>query len=147
MLFETSLTALKKGTFMPTDSEFFIGGWQLRSAIKTSKEGVALNTWGEEPIGYLIYTKEGVMSAQIMRRPRSQQYDKNITQEYLAYSGHYEIDEVNKIISHKVELSLCLGYIDTVRRRQYHFLNNNQLQLKALECVDADYKLLWERIN
>ena len=50
-------------TLAPQSDKALVGTWKLESATITTAEGEVRNSWGEHPIGFLTYTKEGRMSA------------------------------------------------------------------------------------
>ena len=73
-----------------TDS--LIGCWRFVKAV--SAKGIIDNTWGKNPIGYLIYSPEGVMEVQIMRKEKARK-TTTLEENFFAYGGHYRIDEKN----------------------------------------------------
>ena len=48
----------------------FVGVWTLESFTEKTGSSAELNPLGPPPLGFLIYTAEGVVSAQLMRRDR-----------------------------------------------------------------------------
>ena len=48
----------------------FVGVWTLESFTEQSGSSEELNPLGAAPVGFLIYTADGFVSAQLMRRDR-----------------------------------------------------------------------------
>lgn len=49
----------------------FVGTWRLVSLELRDAEGLAIYPYGQDAIGYLMYTPDGYMSAHIMKAHRS----------------------------------------------------------------------------
>jgi len=91
-----------------TESNPFIGTWKLMSWEFTQPDGTIQYLYGKDVVGYLMYTADGYMSAQIMD-PDRQQSDPNFPLEtaeaqtlpdsdraraygtYVAYCGTYTV--------------------------------------------------------
>ncbi|WP_424102388.1 lipocalin-like domain-containing protein [Moorena producens] len=111
----------------------FVGTWKLIELKSVDKEQKISYPYGKNPVGHIIYTKEGYMSASIMMSNRLNlglsmeeiQNGRNVSKlqlitnilkyikatfryfmaarNYVSYSGKYEIRD-NKVIHH-VEVS------------------------------------------
>lgn len=99
-----------------------VGSWELVEYRTADSEGNVHHPLGTDARGVLIYSTDGMMSAQIMRvdRPvfRSQNVHGGGTEEragaaagYLAYSGPYEVDERSARILHRVQVSLFPNWV------------------------------------
>lgn len=129
-----SLTTLK------SDQKQLIGTWRLVAA--TFDDGQK-NTWlGANPEGYLIYSRDGFVAAQIMRK-KSEKSPNNKELNYFAYCGPFTIDEKQKIITHHVKISA--NNIEIVQHRSYHF-NANKLYLKTIGDP-KEQTIVWEKVK
>ena len=52
-------------TTQPTTAASFVGTWKLVSFTQTLVNGALEKPMGENPHGYLVYTAEGIVSAQL----------------------------------------------------------------------------------
>jgi hypothetical protein len=93
--------------------EVLEGTWKLVSSKRTNTvTGASTDTFGSNPLGYIMYSKDGRMMVLMTRgdRPKPNSIDK-ITDEQrhrlfssmLAYSGTYKFDE--KVIEHHIDPS------------------------------------------
>jgi hypothetical protein len=108
--------------------EDILGTWLLQSYTAESSDGLS-HPLGEAAVGTIVYTPDGYMSAQLMRRERPA-YDKAVTgggspdqlassaAGYLCYSGPYELDEDADVLRHHVELALVPNWVGGVQVRQ-----------------------------
>jgi Lipocalin-like domain len=82
----------------------FIGAWELESYTEHSGAEAPLQPFGSNPVGFLIYTEDGIVSAQLMRPHRKQlatgawQFNDpealaELVEGYISYCGRYFIDE------------------------------------------------------
>lgn len=133
----------------------FIGTWKLLECVEVGANGESFYPWGKDAIGYIIYTTEGVMAVQIMRKNRKLFSGKDITQalpeegqalakDYNAYFGHFDIDENNETVIHHIEGHLYPNLISKDNIRRYHFYEN-KLSL-ITEGGNVLRKLIWEKL-
>jgi len=83
------------------DGGRLIGTWKLQSLQSRTADGETTYPWGEEPVGYIMYSADGFVSVIIMEpeRPRFSSGDlRGAPQEMalayqscLAYCGRYEV--------------------------------------------------------
>jgi hypothetical protein len=136
------------------------GAWRLVSYHTISNDGTPpVYPLGEDATGYIIYTHDGYMSAQIMQpgRPRyeadgpSEGTDSESAQAargYLAYSGPYRI-ESDSVVVHQAEVSLFPNWIgEPIPRKAV--LDRRRLELTTTSPTLFNGKLLnavviWER--
>jgi hypothetical protein len=95
-----------------------IGTWKLVSYVEKPVDGSApYSPLGESPLGIIMYTPDGYMSAQLMRpgrRPFASEdwfdgTDEEYREEastYIAYSGPFHVDEEKKTLTHSMFVSL-----------------------------------------
>ncbi len=95
-----------------------IGTWKLISyAVKPVDGSETVYPMGENPIGIIMYTPDGYMSAQLMRPHRRsfasgdwrdgtiEEYQEEAST-YLAYSGPFQIGEEKGTLTHSMFVSL-----------------------------------------
>ena len=135
-----------------------LGAWRLASYTAATDGAVGLPL-GEDPVGIIMYTSDGYMSAQLMRRDRPA-YDRAITgggtteqmaaaaAGYLCYTGPYSLDEATAILHHHVEVSLVPNWLNGVQIRQGK-LDGDTLTLSAevtsRKGVSSTHVLVWRR--
>jgi hypothetical protein len=104
-------------------SEQIVGGWALASYVETDVEtGKSAEPFGSHALGFILYTPDGYMSAQIQARDRlpfkvgdmfrgePEEYAASAST-YLAYSGPYRVDEAGNRVIHNVVVSLFPNWV------------------------------------
>jgi hypothetical protein len=138
------------------DRSNIIGVWKLVKYITTDRTSQNITyTYGENAIGYLIYTSDYV-SVQIMRSERPY-YQPNLppafkdrietAENYGGYVGRYEIH--GNTITHFPIVCGFVEYLNTPQKREFK-LSENQLTLshpvydanRHLVGIDT---LIWEK--
>jgi hypothetical protein len=122
--------------------EQLLGAWELVSfAAVDSKTGERFYPLGPDATGFILYTSDGYMSAQIMARGRAD-YDVSdfaggtpsqlaaAASGYMAYSGPYDFDERAGVVRHHLEVSLLPNWLNTVQVRD-ESLDGDRLTLSA----------------
>lgn len=118
--------------------EQVIGTWELLEYSRKDKNGERYYPFGEDAIGYLIYTKDGYMSATLSTNNRGQMNYTDTgdlhtgTEEemakaansYHAYTGRYGVDEKNQTVFHHMEMSLVPNRIGQVQDRVIQIKGN-----------------------
>jgi hypothetical protein len=108
----------------------FIGTWRLVSCEVRSADGRVSYPYGQDAVGYIMYSKAGYMSVAMMNanRPKFASDDlKEATAEeirkagstYLSYCGRYEI-QGDKVIHH-IEASSFPNWIGVDLERDFEF--------------------------
>jgi|SRR5208282_4023902 len=95
-----------------------IGTWKLISYTEKPVDGSGtVYPMGENPIGIIMYTPDGYMSAQFMRPHRrpfasgdwldgtAEEYREEAST-YIAYSGPFHVDEETRTLTHSMFVSL-----------------------------------------
>jgi hypothetical protein len=136
------------------ESNPFIGTWELISWEVTQPDGTIQYPYGKEVIGYLIYTADGYMSAEIMD-PDRQQSDPNFPLEmagaqtlpdvdraraystYLSYCGTYTVE--GQTLTHHVRAGLIPSWTGSDQPRLFRF-SQGYLIIRV-----GNHKLIWER--
>jgi Lipocalin-like domain len=110
------------GSERVTITSQLVGAWRLVS-YATQQPGRADNfPFGPEPEGFLIYTPDGFVSAQLMKPGRilfqSQDWHGGTAEEYqqagsgyIAYCGVYEVDEEKETVTHIPSVALVPNLI------------------------------------
>ncbi|NEO76844.1 lipocalin-like domain-containing protein [Moorena sp. SIO4G3] len=150
----------------------FVGTWKLVELKSVDKEQKISYPYGKNPVGHIIYTKEGYMSASIMMSNRLNlglsmeeiQNGRNVSKlqlitklkyikatfryfmaarNYISYSGKYEIRD-NKVIHH-VEVSLIPDWTGIELERTFEF-SEDILVLTASSAKNTIY-VTWQRVS
>jgi|SRR5882762_3611966 len=149
-------------------SENFVGTWRLIDYSFFYADGIVEHPWGPEVSGYLLYSAQGYMSANLSpahrtwrsRRARleaevpgatrishSRISRRAIPRDYIAYSGKFTLD--GDTITHHVEVSLFPNWVGLPQLRHYAF-EGNQLTLRTEPLKSGKTTLVaqlrWERV-
>ena len=113
-----SSTVIDQGGPVGSLREALIGAWQLVDCVETDVEtGEIFLPMGPHPAGFILYTPDGYMSAQLsspdradfasgdMYRGTPEDYVAAGTS-YLAFSGPYRVDEARGTVEHSMAVSL-----------------------------------------
>ncbi|AMB98568.1 hypothetical protein AWM75_00530 [Aerococcus urinaehominis] len=98
-------------------AENIIGCWELVSYQSENEAGETIYPLGQDAQGYIMYTPDGYMSAQLMAPGRpayasgdlhrgSQDEMAQAAAGYMAYTGPYDIDEDKQELTHHMTLSM-----------------------------------------
>src|SRR5438445_6346553 len=99
-----------------------IGVWTLVSYTDEQEGRQDTHPFGPKPEGFLIYTADGFVSAQLMKPGRSafrsRDWHHGTPEEYvesgsgyIAYCGTYEVDEANETVTHLPSVALLPNLI------------------------------------
>jgi len=125
-----------------------MGAWELVSYFEKPLNGSPLNhPMGKKPMGLIMYTPDGYMSAQLMRpNPghfASDDWFKATPEEYgtaastyFAYTGPFEVDEEKKIVTHFVLVSLFPNWIGKKQQRVAR-IEGNILHLSTASPIQS----------
>jgi hypothetical protein len=133
----------------------FIGTWKLISWENTNADGTVTYPYGKNPVGYILYTEDGYMAAEIMN-PNRRQSDPDFPLEpafaqtlnnndrlmayetYLSYCGSYSYSLEERTITHHVKTGLIPSWSGKDQFRQFEF-KDGKLILGNLRA-----QLIWE---
>jgi hypothetical protein len=129
-------------------SSGLIGVWTLLSYSEEKAESRDRHPFGLTPHGFLIYTSDGFVSAQLMRPGRtafqSRDWQQGTPKEYvesasgyIAYCGTYEVDETSQTVTHIPSVALLPNLIQGRQLRSFQ-LNGDRLSLRTVGCADID---------
>ncbi len=114
--------------------ERLAGCWRLVSYNVTPVEGgEAERPLGDHPLGTILYTPDGYMSAQLARQGPYDHDDQQPDAYYIAYSGPYDVDEQARTVTHQVQVSVIPGWLGTTQLRQVQFPEPGTLVLSTSE--------------
>jgi hypothetical protein len=137
-----------------------IGVWRLVSYTDQQEGCEESFPFGPEPEGFLIYTPDGFVSAQLMRPGRSpfQSLDwhrgtpdeyRESGSGYIAYCGVYEVDEDNETVTHIPSVALLPNLILNGQVRSIT-LSGDRLSLRVVgesaeNGTSVTSRLEWQR--
>ena len=136
-----------------------VGTWQLLSWKNVDEEGNSTYPFGEDAIGYVLYSEDGYMSTTLMtaNRPKFETNDVlgGTTEEraraektYVAYCGEYEIND-NKVIHH-IKASLFPNWVGVDQERFFEFKDERLTLSTPLILIDGKLQiayLIWKRAS
>jgi hypothetical protein len=156
------------------DKKMFIGTWKLVSWETQTADGQIIYPFGNHPIGYITYTEDGYMSANIMRSNRlnlgvafeellrarqlllkpwllliAGKYVKAIFRYFQASANYVSYGgryeiQSEKVI-HYVDISLIPDWTGTYLERTFKFVDNKLVLITPPMSGNAQY-LTWERV-
>jgi hypothetical protein len=133
-----------------------IGAWELVSWYEIKPDGQVDHPLGNDAQGKIIYTADGHVSAQLVRRnPKHFHNDdwRNASVEesaaawkdYFGYFGKYSVDEQQQTVTHHIEGSWFPNLVGTRQVRHYRF-ENSQLILDA-DTAWGRVRIIWKRTS
>jgi len=103
--------------------EQLVGAWALSTFVERDIEtGLENHPFGQRPLGLILYTPDGYVSAQLQRPERPPFADGDILRatpeeyaaagsSYVAYSGRFFVDEGKKSLSHEMAVSFFPNWL------------------------------------
>jgi Lipocalin-like domain len=94
-----------------------VGAWALTNFVEREIEtGVENRPFGEHPLGLILYTPDGYVSAQLQRpeRPPLHATPEEYAaagRSYIAYSGRFFVDEAKRSLSHEIAVSFFPNWL------------------------------------
>jgi enoyl-CoA hydratase/carnithine racemase len=130
--------------------ERLVGCWRLVGfGVTAADEGETTRPLGDNPLGTILYTPDGYMSAQLAR-PGSHEDDERPDAYFVAYSGPFDVDERAMTVAHHVQVSVIPSWLGTTQLRQVEFREPDTLVLTSVEPrpgdgVTATTTVTWSR--
>jgi len=134
--------------------ESLVGAWKLQEYSIPDKEhpGEKFYPLGKEATGFILYTPDGYVSAQIMAQGRpayaSGRLHTGTTEEmaqaakgYMAYSGKYEVDEETHTLTHHMGVSMNPTWLGQAQQR-YAKMEGDTITITA---PANNAVLIWKR--
>lgn len=123
-------------------AEKLVGAWKMERMEVTDAEGKVSYPMGEKPIGYILYTPDGYMAAEVMmgepekfaeddRTGASESEKAKAFDNFLAYGGPYEYKGDHLL--HHVEVSSFPNYVGTTQKRNITWTGEDTMILSTDE--------------
>jgi hypothetical protein len=150
-----AFAATGSGVARAASSDGVLGAWKLVSFDVDEGKGAEKPRFGADPIGYLMYTPSGRMSAvlagihrpALVPPPKDAETEANCRRavaDFLAYAGTYDIK--GDRVFHHVEVSVFTNLIGTTLERQFT-LDGDTLTIRTVppEIWGTSNVLVWKR--
>jgi hypothetical protein len=136
-----------------------VGTWKLVSTEQLLTDGTTrpYPQYGPNGKGFLMYTRDGYMCADLVNpdRPKWGDPDNPTTEEKIstvdgsfAYCGRYEIDVKEQSITHLPEVATDPGYVGSRQIRPFEFVDG-RLVLSDASTIPGvvRWKIVWEKVR
>src|SRR5437763_3607985 len=138
-----------------------IGAWKLLSYEERPVDGSpSFYPMSEKPMGIIMYTPDGYMSAQLMHPDRkpfasgdwfdgTEEEYRQEASTYIAYTGPFHVDEEKQTLAHSMFISLFPNWVGQTQPRVVK-IEGNTLHLSTAVPIHSGGKivnssLVWER--
>jgi hypothetical protein len=141
-------------------TERIIGTWTLCSWTRLIDGVEEPGLLGRDALGQIVYSPDGYMSANLMRRGRQRFATDDLIGSsdpleraaaydgYQGYCGRYEIDEAASVLLHRVSISSNPNWTESVQKRFVEFIGQ-RMKLTTPPILRQGKKaavvLIWER--
>ena len=143
----------------PLEVSRLVGVWAHDSYTVTDREGLAGFPYGQDPVGQLIYTEDGRMSAQMMRPDFALESIADVEavtavremglSAFFAYWGTYSVDEGAATVTHHLTGCLYPDWVGADQVRNFRFDDEDTLviwaELAGVGQPGDLYELTWKR--
>ncbi|EIA18919.1 hypothetical protein KKC_15239 [Listeria fleischmannii subsp. coloradonensis] len=139
-------------------TEYLIGTWELVD-YDYQIDGKKSEPLGQNPTGFLMYTPDGYVSAQMMKQGRPAYKSRDLhtgtvkemaeaAHGYLAYAGAYKVidfdEESNTItVLHTMSVSMNPTWLGETQKRFAQFKDG----LLTITADVNDAKLIWKKVK
>lgn len=143
-----------------SDRDRFVGAWELVSTEYIMKDGSKhpYPELGANGRGYLMYTADGHMCAQLVNpnRPAWKDASHPTTPEKIAaidgldaYCGRFEVEEAKHMMTHYPEIAWQPNFEGTTQPRPYTFRDDLLVfsDKEAQEPGASSYSITWRRMK
>ncbi len=157
---EQARTVARSSSTLGAIASRLVGVWTLVGYADEQEGHEDSFPFGPAPTGFLIYTSDGFVSAQLMKPGRSllQSHDwyggtseeyRKAASGYIAYCGMYEVNEESKTVTHIPFVALLPNLVDQEQLRSVT-LRGERLTLRAAvgpveNGVAVTSRLEWRR--
>ncbi len=157
-LMASGCLAQSSGPKAPTVDRLF-GAWRLVSVEVTLKDGTVQPDpmFGPHALGYIMYTPDGHMCAEIMNpdRPAWKNPDKPTSEEkiaafdgFIAYCGTYKLDAQQETVTHYPDVAWTPAYVGSTQPRPFRIEGNRLIITPATADPNVTKRVLtWERVR
>lgn len=142
--------------------EQFVGTWKLVSwKIEDANDTMTDSPLGPNPLGWIMYDPAGRLSVALMR-PDRPNFASNLLTEatpeeiksgfegYIGYCGYYDVNEQERFVIHRLQLSWFPNWLGTEQKRYFEF-EGDQLTLRTppltVVGVAQVHSLIWQRLH
>ena len=141
--------------------EQIIGTWRLISWTRLVGETEEVGPLGPDAIGFIIYSADGYMCANVMRpnRPKitTSDFGRAPAEEkaaafetYFSYCGRYDVAESEGFVTHSVEVSSFPNLTGTAQKRFVTFVGD-RMKITTPPASSGgkqvSHVMLWERAS
>ena len=119
-------------------SERFLGAWTLVEWTNV-RDGEIFYPYGEDPIGQIVYTESGRMTAVLMPSPVPGEFPS----QFVGYWGGFSVQSEAGTVTHHVEGSHSSRMRRTDQVRYFRFEGADRLVLSP----GGDSELTWARVR
>lgn len=119
----------------------FIGAWELVSFETTAPDGSVSRPWGDDPVGIIIWSASGHVSAQLGPRDRT-------PGAYIAYYGTLEAHDAQEGELVHATAGASNDRLLEPQRRRFRFIAEDLVELSPAAGADgAVSRLRWRRLG
>jgi hypothetical protein len=139
-----------------------VGQWELSTFVIPDSGGAAHPWWDDKPAGFIVYTADGFVSAQLYDTRRAligvrwDSASADVTHTQYAglttYYGTYVLDTVAHTVTHTVAGAMAPDWVGRKLVRGYRFISPNEVELRV--TTDANGRptsvgpvLVWRRAD
>jgi Lipocalin-like domain len=141
--------------------EQFSGTWKLVSWKIEQANGELLDPpLGPDPLGWIMYQPGGHMSVVLMRSDRPKFASNNLIEAtpeevdtafegYISYCGSYEVNEQERFVIHRLQLSWFPNLVGTEQNRFFEFAGDRLTLTTPPLTVFGEaqvHRLIWQRL-
>jgi hypothetical protein len=141
--------------------EQFLGTWKLLSwKIRRANGALTDSPLGPKAVGRIMYDAGGHISVALMRPDRpsfvsdhlseaTPEEVKNGFEGYIGYCGSYEVDEKERVVIHRLELSWLPNWVGTEQKRHFEFAGDRLTLRTPPQAVWGEaevHSLVWQRL-
>jgi hypothetical protein len=103
------------------EAQRLLGTWRLVSCVSIDAEGGATFPYGDNPVGALLYTPQGYMSATLMAHDVPRMAGDDLLaggqHHFVAYCGRFEANATH--VRHFLEACSFPNWVGTIQERAY----------------------------
>ena len=142
--------------------EQFFGTWKLVSwKIRRANGDLTDSPLGPNALGRIVYDPGGQVSVALMRPDRPNFTSNHLTEAtpeeiksgfegYISYCGSYEVNERERFVIHRLQLSWFPNWVGTEQKRYFEFAGDRlTLSTPPLTLLGEAqvHSLIWQRLN
>jgi hypothetical protein len=142
-----------------TTATSFVGAWKLESFTETLRDGSYVEPMGENPQGFLLYTEDGIVSAQLTGSERGEDglsskessaigRSQENTTSYIGYCGSFTVNSELQQVIHIPLVAHDRKLVGIPLYRKFLF-ESDRLTLKTSTVEAGEYiveaQLVWRR--